>query len=155
MDHLAAAGQFLHFRLLGLVRKRRDPVDLGLDVVEGFGDVGAQFQLGRHHADIFGGHRADPVDAVDALDLLFDTTHDALFDLFGRGPQILDADLNHVEAGLGKDLLHHVGKADEAHHQDQEHQQVRRDAVARHPGNGFFHSYGCVLGRSGFPGILG
>ncbi len=124
------------FRLLDVVGKRSNAIHRLIDVLKGFHAVGAGDQFDLNRAGAFPRRGGDFFDPLHAADGFFHRQQNPLFDLGRRRTRIHHAHLDDVELKLRKDFfLDVVGRPDAAADQD-DHQQIGGDGVARHPGDG-------------------
>ena len=99
-------------------------------------DVRAGLHLDAHGRHPGSGHGLDRLDLLQRAGLLLDLDHDRLFDLVGSGSGVGHGHLDGVEWHGRPGLPLEPGKGHDACGQDPEHEQVRRDAVVRHVGDG-------------------
>ena len=124
------------FRTLGPGGERRNAVDPGLDLPQGTAHVGALFELGDHRAHAFGGGRFHPLQAFRRPDLLFELADNGFLHLLGSGAGVGHHHLDAIQRRLGKDFLHEVARRCQSRKKEKAHQQIRRDAIFRHEGDG-------------------
>ena len=125
-----------HLGLLDVVGKGPNPVHSLVDVLEGLHPVGARDQLDDDAASSFPGLGGQFLDPLYAADGFFHRLQNPLLDLRRGRPRVADADANDVQLVLGVDLLLDVeGRPDPAADED-DHEQVRGDGIARHPLDG-------------------
>ena len=132
-DHLGAPYDLLDNRLFGLEWKRVDGIDLRLDVVHHSLEIGSMPDFYGDHRRVFGGRRADVVDAFDALNCFFHPDDHPLFHFFRRGAGVGHGNRDQVDRELGEDLLLDVAQGHQAADYDQHHQKIGGDAVSGEP----------------------
>ena len=113
-DHLPDDG------LLGLDGKRRDGVDVVLDLVHHPARIGAELELDHDRGAALGCGGLDLLDAVDALNRLLDADDDPFLDLFRRRAEVRHLDADPVELELRHHLFANRGRGDEAAHDDED-----------------------------------
>ena len=94
---LVAGDQLADDGFLGLDRERGDRIALVLDLVDHPPGVGAELELDYDRRAPFRRRRLDLLDAVDALNRLFDPDDDPGLDLFRGGAEVGDRDADPVE----------------------------------------------------------
>jgi len=124
------------FGLLDVFGKGSDPVHRLVDVLKGLHAIGAGHQFDANGAGTFAGGGRNLLDALHASDRLLDGKQNALLDLGRRGARVDDADFDHVQGELGKDLLLDREGRVETATDDDCHEEVRGDGIAGHPGDG-------------------
>ncbi|MCZ7585188.1 MAG: hypothetical protein M5R36_18680 [Deltaproteobacteria bacterium] len=129
------------FRLLG---KHADLVHGALDVGKNAIGIGSEHQFDGDHTQALDRDRGDALHAVEALHGFLDREDDPLLHVGGRGAGIGDLNIDDVHVEFGKDLLLGPEKPQQAPDDDDEHQQVRRDGIARGPGDGSFGGIAAV-----------
>ena len=122
-----------HARLLRLVREGAHPVHRLFDVLQRLHPVGAGHQLQLNHATAFAGGGHHFLDALDALHRLFHRHQHALLHFLGRGAGVGHLHFDNVELGFREDLFLYLHRHPQAAAEQQNHQQIGGDAVARHP----------------------
>ena len=114
--------------------KRRDSVNLALDVVERSPLVGSEQKLDLHLGRAFSCVGQHFLDAIDALDRLLHGQHDPLLHLLRARAGVGYDHHDLVEINLGEDLLLDARrKCGETADDENQHDHVGRDAVLGHP----------------------
>ncbi len=126
-------------RLFGFDRECRDRVDRILDFGERAVDRIAVHEFGAYTACALGRGRGDLLDAVQAVDLFFDSDTDTLLDFLGRGAEIDHADGNDVDVDIGEGLLLNARIAEDSAKDHQRHQKIGRDMVPSEPCDDAIH----------------
>ena len=123
-------------RVVGVLGERPDAAHGLIDVLVGDVALRARDELDRDRPGPLARRGDDLLDPLNAPDRVLDRQQDARLDFGGRCARVSDGDFHHVERELGLDLLLDVDRGPETADDEQKHEQVRRDGVARHPGDG-------------------
>ena len=140
VDDLAAFLELREARGFRVVGKGVDFLDLGLDVLQHPAVVHARLEPRQHHAGALARLRGDVLDALDALDRLFDLDDDTLLDLLGGGAGEEGLHLDGVEGYAREGLAPEVVGAHTADHDDHDHQQVGRHRIVHRARNKASHA---------------
>ena len=114
VEDFAAASRQRNLWFLGIVREGADPVYLLFDLLVGFLLVYVSQQLDAHRSAALASSRCQLLDPFQPAHGFLDYEHDTLFNLFGAGSRVGDADRNPVELELGKDLFLDLPRNEEA-----------------------------------------
>ena len=109
------------------------------DFVESPRYVGAVGQEYAEVAQVFERYRVQAPDHLQPLQFLLDAGADGELDLFWGRPGVRGPDGDQVVGQMGDELGADLPQAEQAPEDDQPHQQVRGDAIAREPGQNAVH----------------
>ena len=151
IDYLAATRQFSNNRLLRLIGKRVDRVDVALDLVNDPARISAKLEFDLHRAAALGRRGGHLLYAVDTLNGLLDPDRDRLLHFLWSRAKVVDLDRDHVEVELGHHLQLDRRDRQRAPGEDDEHHQVGCDSVSSEPVDGAIHDCPPSAASTGWP----
>ena len=78
------------------------------------------------------GGRFYPLHAIDRPDLFLDLADDGLLDLLRGGAGVGNHHLNEIQRRVGEHFLNEVARGEQTGEQEERHEEVRRNGIARH-----------------------